>query len=123
MVHSAQGYGLYESHGPGKAYSSLMVFLDAPEAANKVITKGFVEGGEVKLVERFMTGCGLVKCFKCYTYGHIAKNCRAKAHCGHCSDSHETRDCKEQTKKSYATAKLIGYTKRTMGIGRGTSCA
>jgi hypothetical protein len=43
-----------------KPYSSLTVFLDSLEAANKVIAKRFIEGGEVKLAERFMTGCGLV---------------------------------------------------------------
>jgi hypothetical protein len=59
----------------GKEYSSLIVFLSLLEAANAVINKGFVEGGEVKLVERFLTGCGHVQCFKCCSYGHIAKNC------------------------------------------------
>lgn len=54
------------------------------------------------MAERFMTGRGLVQCFKCCAYGHIAKNCRAKARCGHCSDAHETQECKEQTKKSCA---------------------
>ena len=98
----------------GKEYSSLTVFLLSPEAANMVITRGFVEGGEVKLVERFLTGCGLVQYFKYCLYRHIAKNCQAKARCGHCSGSHETRECPAKTQKtgSCAACKAIGY-KRT----------
>jgi hypothetical protein len=95
----------------GKEYSSLTVFLSSPEAANKVITHGFVEGGEVKLVERFLVGCGLVQCFKCCSYGHIAKNCRAKSRCGHCSEPHETRDCGQKTQKSCAACKALGHKK------------
>jgi len=44
----------------GKARASLLVFTSSPEAANKVITEGLVEGGEVKLTDRFYIGCGLV---------------------------------------------------------------
>jgi hypothetical protein len=45
------------------------------------------------MVERFQTGCGLVQCFKCCSYGHIAKHCRLSARCGHCSGLHETCEC------------------------------
>ena len=61
------------------------------------------------MAERFMMGCGLVQCFKCCAYGHIAKNCRTTARCGHCSESHETRDCKEKAKKSCANCKAQGH--------------
>ena len=44
----------------GKLSSSLTVFLASPEMANRVIEQGLVESGEVKIVERFQTGCGLV---------------------------------------------------------------
>ena len=50
-------------HGIGKTskeFSSLTVFLSSPEAANAVITRGFVEGGEVKPTKRFLMGCGLM---------------------------------------------------------------
>jgi hypothetical protein len=49
----------------GKARTSLLVFVSSPEAINKVITEGLVEGGEVKLTDRFYTKYGLVQCFKC----------------------------------------------------------
>ena len=82
----------------GKARASLLVFVSSPEVANKVITEGLVEGGEVKLTDRFYTGCGLIQCFKCCSYGHIAKHCRVEARCGHCAGSHETRNCDNKTK-------------------------
>jgi hypothetical protein len=53
------------------------------------------------MVERFQTGCGLVQCFKCCAYGHIAKHCRAEARCGHCSGFHETRDCPNNKEKAF----------------------
>ena len=54
-------------------------------------------------MERFQTGCGLVQCFKCCAYGHIAKHCRAEARCGHCSGSHEIRDCTQNKEKAICT--------------------
>jgi hypothetical protein len=95
----------------GREHSSLTAFLSSPEAANIVITRGFVEGGEVNPAERFLTGCGLVQCFKCCSYGHIAKNCRAKAWCGHRSESHETWGCPIKTQKtgSCTACKALGY--------------
>jgi hypothetical protein len=95
----------------GKEHSSLTVFLSSPEAANVVITRDFVEGGEVKPVERFLTGCGLVQCFKCCLYRHIAKNCRAKAWCRHCSESYKTREYTQKDRKSCTTCKAFGYKK------------
>jgi hypothetical protein len=43
-----------------KARASLLVFISSLEVANKVIVEGFVEGGEVKLTDRFYTGYGLI---------------------------------------------------------------
>ena len=65
--------------------------------------------GEVKLAERFLTGYGLVQCFKCCSYRYIVKNCRAKTRCGHYSESHETRSCSQKTQKSYTACKASGH--------------
>lgn len=36
----------------------------------------------------------LTQCFRCLSLGHIAKDCKlGKDVCGHCADSHETRQC------------------------------
>jgi hypothetical protein len=95
----------------GKEYSLLTVFLSSPEAANKVITYRFVEGEEVKLVERFLVGCGLVQYFKCCSYRHIAKNCQAKSWCSYCSEPYKTRDCGQKTQKSCTACKALGHKK------------
>jgi hypothetical protein len=92
----------------GKARASLLVFVSSPEVANKVIVEGFVEGGEVKLTDRFYTGCGLIQCFKCCSYRHIAKHYRIEARCGHCAGQHETRDCTDKTKSVCPGCKVQG---------------
>jgi hypothetical protein len=58
-----------------KLYLSLTIYLTSPAIANKVIKQGLVESGEVKMVEQFQTGCGLVQCFKYCVYRYIAKHC------------------------------------------------
>lgn len=80
-------------HRTGKHRSSLIVFVSNPGRANQLIQKGFAEGGEVKDVVRYVVGCGIVQCFKCCRYGHIAKYCRLEPQCGYCSKEHETREC------------------------------
>jgi len=62
--------------------------------------QGLVESGEVKMVERFQTGYGLVQCFRYCAYRHIAKHSRVDARCGHCSGPHETRECTKNKVKA-----------------------
>jgi hypothetical protein len=54
---------------------SLTVFFTLSEIANRVIEQRLVESREVKMIERFQTGCRLVQCFKCCIYRYIAKHC------------------------------------------------
>ena len=35
----------------------------------------------------------VLQCYKCLSFGHIAKNCSGDAHCSHCSGRHETTAC------------------------------
>ena len=91
----------------GKKYSSLIVFLSSPEEANRVLENGFVESGEVKEATRFRVGGGLVQCFNCLSYGHIAKFCRNPERCGHCAGPHNTRVCSDTgTKRCHACLHL-----------------
>jgi len=94
-----------------KLFSSLTVFLYTPEQANQMIARGFAKREEVKIVERFYTECGLVQCFKCYSYGHIAKSCRLAASCGHCAQEHKTKDCSRKETVIYICYKRTKKTK------------
>jgi hypothetical protein len=80
---------------------SLTIFLTLPEIANRVIKQRLVESREVKIVERFQTGCELVQCFKCCVYRHIAKHCQAEAQCSYCSRFHKTCNCPNNKEKTF----------------------
>ena len=67
---------------------------------NEVYTKamedgGIMIGGIKYLMEQFVFKPRVIRCFRCQSYGHIGKNCRAKeAICGKCCKvGHESRDC------------------------------
>jgi hypothetical protein len=97
----------------GKVKASLLVFVSSPTEANQIVTEGFIEGGEVHITERFFAGCGLVQCFKCCSYGHIAKHCRIEPRCGHCASTHETRDCTTKEKSFCPCCKARGLSGAT----------
>ncbi|KAL0808747.1 hypothetical protein ABMA28_012428 [Loxostege sticticalis] len=35
----------------------------------------------------------IVQCYRCLTYGHLAKDCKEKETCGYCAGNHDTRGC------------------------------
>ena len=67
---------------------------------NESYTKAMKDGG-IKicgckyLIEEIVFKPRVIRCFRCQSYGHIGKNCRAKeAICGKCCKvGHESRDC------------------------------
>ena len=40
----------------------------------------------------------VLQCYKCLSFGHIAKDCKDMPVCGHCTESHETKDCNNKQK-------------------------
>lgn len=42
---------------------------------------------------------GILKCFKCCGYYHIAKNCTKKEACGNCARQHTNKECRIEVKK------------------------
>lgn len=40
----------------------------------------------------------LVRCYKCQSFGHVAKHCRGKTVCPQCAEPHELSECKNKTK-------------------------
>jgi len=83
-----------------KTYSSLIVELDSPEQANRLIRTGLCEGGEVKRCELFESGCKLTQCFNCQKYGHVARACRSPVRCSYCSKGHSSKDCSSQSDRA-----------------------
>lgn len=71
----------------GKPYSSCVVEL-RPETR-----KNFISAERVFLgwsACRVADHVRILQCFKCLGFGHLAANCAKAAHCGHCSEEHET---------------------------------
>ena len=46
---------------------------------------------------KFVDHIRVLQCYRCMSFGHMAKDCKSTPTCGHCSDSHETTDCKNKT--------------------------
>lgn len=61
------------------------------------IQRKLMENGRIYL--RY-SACGfadhirVLQCYKCLMFGHIAGNCKSAPKCGHCSEFHEMKDCR-----------------------------
>ena len=64
-----------------------------------------------------LTGVLVRQCYRCYSFGHVAKMCAAKAvRCGYCSSTHKETEC--QAKKDDLEEVMFGgsHTARTRYI-------
>lgn len=91
-----------------KNFSSLIVETTSPSHANAMIKHGLVEDHEVKICTAFHKNIQLGQCFKCYEYGHFARNCKSGTKCGKCAKGHETENCTE-TSRCCAACKTPGH--------------
>lgn len=48
------------------------------------------------------------RCFKCWGFNHIAKNCNKEIVCPKCSESHASKDCKSDVLKCFLCSNLKG---------------
>ncbi|CAL1672107.1 unnamed protein product [Lasius platythorax] len=44
----------------------------------------------------FVDHVRILQCFRCLAFGHLARDCKAMPSCGHCSEPHESKDCKRK---------------------------
>ena len=76
-------------------HSSLVIFTESKEAANKCINLGFIISSTRHKVERYAPELHINQCYNCHGYGHRATFCKKKPKCGHCrEESHATAECK-----------------------------
>ena len=78
----------------GKDYSSLVVDVYDPAAANQLLDKALVKGADVKMYEVFHHDLRLWRCYKCQQYSHVATTCHNHQCRTHCSGQHDTQQCK-----------------------------
>lgn len=82
--------------GRRRKYNSLILEVD------KNIHKQIIEQGKINIGWRkylIYDFCSVKKCFKCWGYYHIAKNCTRQETYFKCAGNHKSENCKSKTKK------------------------
>ena len=74
-----------------KQYSSLLVELSTPEAANEVVERGLIERYQLKTCSRYSRAGTLLQCFKCCQYRHISSRCTNAIKYGTCARDHNIK--------------------------------
>lgn len=75
-----------------KQYCSLIVNVATSEMADRLIAEGLVYRNEAKLVVMFDQTASKTQCYKCQSYGHIARVCIRDVRCAECNQNHDTRE-------------------------------
>lgn len=60
----------------------------------RLITKGKVNVGWDRC--KVFEAISVLRCFKCWSYGHKFDECKESLCCPRCADSHEVKDCKAE---------------------------
>lgn len=92
---------------PAKEIKVVYVFKPRPDKRIKscileitpYIRKELLNSGRIYLRYTACTLADHVKitqCYRCLTFGHLARECKSEPHCGHCAAAHETKDCKDK---------------------------
>ncbi len=81
----------------GKRTAPLHIGIAEPKQANQLLDQGLLFNSELHDCEIFNGDCRVVQCFKCYSYGHVAKHCTSVIKCGFCAAAgHKSADCPKQ---------------------------
>ena len=78
--------------GEKKKFSSLVVEVTSPEAANRLIEEGLAFEGTILFCDSWVRNSNPHQCFNCYGYGHIGRACKHPIRCGFCAGNHATND-------------------------------
>ena len=86
-----------------KEYRSVVVYLDAKEEVDKLLTGSTVTmaNGECAYTRPFVVGRQPAQCYRCHLYGHLHYRCRAPTPiCGQCAlPGHSASVCTSTTFK------------------------
>ena len=85
-----------KSNGEAKKYSTLIVEVESPEKANKLIADGIVENSQLLSCRKWESTNQPKQCYNCQQYGHIQGSCQRPTRCGRCAGAHRTHDHKGQ---------------------------
>jgi hypothetical protein len=73
-------------------YASMGIWLNTPDAAEWMVNNGLVFGQRyIGSIEHYQID--KKRCYRCQRFGHLARSCKERARCGHCSGDHERRNC------------------------------
>ena len=81
------------TRNPEAPIHSIVVFMETPDEADRLINDGFRGPDRYYYPKRYMPQCQVRQCFNCQGYGHKADVCTRKPVCGKCAEDHETRSC------------------------------
>lgn len=81
------------------ARTSSVVIEVPPEVRRELMERGRVYVGWSAC--RISDHLRIVQCYRCLSFGHIAKDCKAtRGVCGHCAGEHEMRSCPDRSVRS-----------------------
>lgn len=87
---------IYWSHGKDRIRATNAVIEVPPEIRTEILNQGRIYIGWSAC--RVSDHLRVVQCFRCLSFGHTAKDCKATAaSCGFCNGEHEMRDCTDKT--------------------------
>jgi len=83
------------------AHHSIVIFTNSAEEADECIRQGMFIKRRFYSPEKYTPQHNITQCFKCYKFGHLAKQCKSEQKCGNCGDkkhTHEAEECHNDTK-------------------------
>ena len=80
--------------------SPIYIRVNTVDAANALCTRGVVVEGTWHSCEPYADGAALKQCYRCYSYGHIAKIYRAQVRYRYYSDAYKEADYPDKNDES-----------------------
>lgn len=81
--------------------------------ANPLIHEAILNNEKIKIEwnsYRIFNYVNVMRCYKCWGFNHIAKNCRNNITCRKCSEQHKEEDCKNSYKRCINCVKITRET-------------